>query len=182
MATIKEKFTTVVAPKLQSELQRKSLLQTPRILKVTINAGLSSKRDAKFIETLVDTLTKITGQQPVVTKARKSIAGFKIREDMPLGAMVTLRGRRMWDFLDKLVNVTFPRIRDFRGIEITAVDRDGNFNYGFREHIAFPEIESDAIEALHGLQVSITTTAENQEEGLMLFRELGFPFKKEDQK
>ena len=180
MSKLQEKFKTTIVPKLQKDLGRKNVLETPKILKVTVNTGLSSKRDPKFIETMVDTLTKITGQKPVVTKARLSVAGFKIREGQALGAMATLRGNRMWDFLDKLVNVTFPRIRDFRGIPLTAVDRDGNFNFGFKEHIAFPEIQADVIDSLHGLQVNITTTAVNREEGMALFKELGFPFKKEE--
>ncbi len=182
MTKLKEQYRTVIAPKLQEALGRKNVFETPKILKVTINTGLSNKRDPKFIETMVDTLTQISGQKPVVTKARLSIAGFKIREGQALGAMVTLRGNRMWHFLEKLVNITFPRIRDFRGIPTSAVDRDGNFNYGFKEHIAFPEIQADAIESIHGLQVSITTTAANHEEGLQLFRALGFPFKQEETK
>ena len=182
MKKLKEQYRDSVAPKLKDDLGRTNVFQTPKILKVTLNAGLSSKRDPKFIETMVDTLTQITGQKPVVTKARQSIAGFKIREGQALGTMVTLRGNRMWDFMEKLVHVTFPRIRDFRGIPRTAVGKDGNFNYGFKEHIAFPEIEADAIEALHGLQVNITTTAENREEGLALFTALGFPFIKEETK
>ena len=180
MSTLKEQYRTAIAPKLKVDLGRTNALETPKVLKVTVNTGLSSKRDPKFIETLVATLTTITGQKPVVTKARLSIAGFKIREGQALGVMVTMRGNRMWDFIEKLVNVTFPRVRDFRGIPTEAVDKDGNFNYGFKEHLAFPEIEADAIEAIHGLQVNIVTTARNQSEGLALFRALGFPFKKED--
>lgn len=180
MATLKEQFNTTMLPALKKEIGYENPMSAPRILKVTINTGLSAKRDAKFIEVLQETLKRITGQTPVVTKARKSIAGFKVRENMPVGAMVTLRGDRMWDFLTKLVNVSFPRIRDFRGIEEAAVDKYGNFNYGFREHIAFPEISGDEIENLHGLQVTITTSASNREEGLALFKALGFPFKKKE--
>ena len=180
MSTLKEQFSTTILPKLKEDLSRKNILEVPKITKVTINVGLSSKRDPKFIETMVDTLTRISGQKPVITKARKSVAGFKIREGQALGTMVTLRGSRMWDFVEKLVHVTFPRIRDFRGIETSTVDENGNFNYGFKEHIAFPEVDADAIESLHGLQVNISTTAQTREEGLALFKALGFPFKRED--
>lgn len=176
--SLKQQYTEQVVPMLTKELDLKNANQVPKITKVTINAGLSAKRDAKFIETITDTLTKISGQKPVVTKARLSIAGFKIREGMPVGAKVTLRGQRMWDFLEKLVNVTFPRVRDFRGIAEGIVDESGNINIGFKEHIAFPEVEADAIDALHGLQVTVTTTAEDREAGLKLFKALGFPFKK----
>ncbi len=180
MTIIKEKYQKEIIPKLKTDLKKDNVMQIPRISKVTINVGLSSKRDPKFIETMVDTLTKISGQKPVVTKARKAIAGFKIREGQPLGAMVTLHGERMWDFVDKLAHVTFPRIRDFRGIKRSTVDQAGNFSYGFKEHIAFPEVEADAIDQLHGLQVTITTTAEDRESGMALFTALGFPFKKEE--
>lgn len=176
--SLKQQYTEQIVPMLIKELDLKNANQVPKITKVTINSGLSAKRDAKFIETITDTLTKISGQQPVVTKARLSIAGFKVREGMPVGAMVTLRGQRMWDFLDKLVNVTFPRVRDFRGIAEGIVDESGNINIGFKEHIAFPEVEADAIDSLHGLQVTVTTTAEDRAAGLKLFKALGFPFKK----
>jgi len=179
MSLLKEQYQTKVAATLKEEFQSKNLMAVPKIQKVTINSGLSTKRDPKFIEVLVETLRRISGQQPVVTKARLSIAGFKIRAGMPVGAMVTLRGNRMWDFLDKLVHIVFPRIRDFRGIPESAVDESGNFNYGFKEHTAFPEIRADEIEQIHGLQVSIRTTAKTREEGLALFKALGFPFKKE---
>ncbi len=178
MSILKEKYQKEVVSALKTEFSLKNNLQVPKIVKVTLNSGLSAKRDPKFIEVIVDTLTKVSGQKPVLTKARKSESGFKIREGMIVGAMVTLRGARMWSFLDKLVNVSFPRVRDFRGIPQSAVDKDGNFNYGFRENLAFPEVDPDAIENLHGLQVSITTTASTQAEGLALFTGLGFPFKK----
>ncbi len=174
---IKEKYTKEAVPAIKEQFGLPTG-RIPKIVKVTINTGLSTKRDPKFIETMVDTLERISGQKPVVTKARKSIAGFKLREGMPTGASVTLRGPRMWSFLDKLVNVTFPRVRDFRGIEEKTVDRSGNLNVGFKEHIAFPEVEADAIESIHGLQVNVTTSTDNREEGLALFKLLGFPFKK----
>jgi large subunit ribosomal protein L5 len=175
---LQDKYKTTVMEILKKELGDRNVLALPRIEKVTLNVGLSAKKDAKFIEEIVRTLTVITGQQPVKTLARKSEAGFKIREGQVVGAMVTIRGARMWDFLDKLVNVTFPRVRDFRGIKKSSVDRTGNFHYGFREHLAFPEVSPDAIDTIHGLQVSITTTAADQKEGMLLMKALGFPFKK----
>ncbi|MBT3231070.1 50S ribosomal protein L5 [Candidatus Uhrbacteria bacterium] len=178
MNSLKEQYKSAVVPALKEQLGRKHVLQVPRIKKVTLNTGLSTKRDPKFMEVLLETLERISGQKPVQTKARLSEAGFKIREGMPIGAMVTLRGGRMWDFVEKLVNVSFPRIRDFRGIPESAVDTTGNFNYGFKEHTAFPEINANEVDQLHGLQVNITTTAETKEEGLALFKALGFPFKK----
>ena len=178
MSLLKKLYQEKIVKQLTQELKLRNANQVPRILKVTVNAGLNAKRDPKFIETIVETLGKITGQKPIITKARMSIAGFKVRAGMPVGAMVTLRGPRMWDFLDKLVHVAFPRIRDFRGIDESIVDTSGNLNVGFREHIAFPEVEADAIDSLHGLQITVTTTAQNREAGLMFFKALGFPFKK----
>jgi len=180
MTTLKEQFKTEVAPSLKEKLALGNLLQVPSPEKITINVGLSSKQDPKFIETIMETLRRISGQEPVKTLARKSESGFKIREGMVIGAKVTLRGPRLWNFMDKLVHVVFPRVRDFRGIEEKAIDRAGNFSYGFKEHIAFPEISADEIDTLHGLQVTITTTASTKEEGLALFKALGFPFKKKD--
>ena len=179
MTQLKEQFESKMVPALKDQLGVANVMSVPRIEKVTLNSGLSAKNDPKFIEVIVETLRRISGQQPVTTKARLSIAGFKIREGAVVGAMVTLRGARMWDFIEKLVHVVFPRVRDFRGIPETAVDANGNFNYGFKEHTAFPEIRADEIEKIHGLQVSIKTTAETHEEGLALFKALGFPFKKD---
>ncbi len=180
MNPLKEHYLKEIRPTLQKKFDRKNILSVARIEKVVINSGLNSKKDPKFIETIIETLQRISGQRPVTTKARKSIAGFKIREGAILGAMVTLRGNRMWDFIQKLVHVTFARIRDFRGIPESAVDSTGNFNYGFKEHTAFPEIDADEIERLHGLQVIIKTTASTHEEGLELFKMMGFPFKKNE--
>lgn len=182
MTKLKEKYQKELAPLLRKEFARANVHETPAIVKITVNAGLGKGKDAKFADVVVDTLTRITGQAPVRTKAKKSIAGFKVREGMVVGAMVTLRGARMWDFLEKLSRVAFARIRDFRGIPESAVDRQGNFNYGFTEHTAFPEVRPDEVESLHGLQVTITTTAENHKEGLTLFRGLGFPFVSEEAK
>jgi large subunit ribosomal protein L5 len=180
MSTLKEHYRTSVAPALIKETGRTNLLNIPRVTKVTLNVGLSAKKDPKFIDVIIDTMTRIAGQQPVRTKARMSIAGFKVRENMIVGAMVTLRGERMWSFVEKLVHVAFPRVRDFRGIPQSAVDATGNFHYGFREHTVFPEIGAKEIESIHGIQVSITTTAKTHEEGLALFRGLGFPFMHEE--
>jgi large subunit ribosomal protein L5 len=176
MQTLKEQFSTSVAPALRKEFALKNVHETPRILKVTLNAGFGKGKDAKFADVVLDTLKRITGQQPVKTKARKSIAGFKVREGMVVGVTVTLRGEKMWDFLEKLSRVAFARIRDFRGIPESSVDKDGNFNLGFTEHTAFPEIRPDEVETLHGLQVTITTTAKSRQEGLALLKGLGFPF------
>jgi large subunit ribosomal protein L5 len=176
MQTSKEKMKTVVAEVMKKDFGLKNPHEFPQIVKITLNAGLGKGKDSKFIDTLVETLSRITGQKPMMTKARKSIAGFKIREGMVVGASVTLRGERMWQFMDRLTNVAFARIRDFRGIKESAVDKDGNFNFGFTEHTAFPEVKPDEIESLHGLQVTITTTANNHEQGLAVFKGLGFPF------
>ncbi|MDA0208100.1 MAG: 50S ribosomal protein L5 [bacterium] len=178
--SLKTLYKDTAAKALQDSLGVKNVHAVPKIEKVTVNTRLSAKKDSKFIEILTDTLELISGQKPVITKARKSEAGFKIREGQVVGAMVTLRGERMWDFLDKLVNVTFPRIRDFRGIERSTVDRSGNFNFGFKEHLAFPEVSPDAVDQIHGLQVTVKTSAETKEEGMALFEALGFPFKKSD--
>lgn len=181
MSTLKQQYRTTIAPALIASTGRQNALDIPRVTKVTLNVGLSAKKDPKFIDVIVDTLTRIAGQQPVKTKASKSIAGFKVRENMIVGSSVTLRGERMWSFIEKLVHVAFPRVRDFRGIPETAVDATGNFHYGFREHTVFPEIGVKEIESIHGVQVSITTTARTHEEGLALFRGLGFPFKNADE-
>lgn len=178
MNKLKEKYKKKIAPSLKESLGMKNIMSVPVITKVTINSGLSSKRDSKFIEVILDTLSRISGQKAVETKARKSESGFKIREGMVIGAMTTLHDDRMWNFIEKLVNNVFPRVRDFRGISESTIDESGNFNYGFKEHIAFPEVDADAVDQLHGLQVNITTTATTHEEGLALFKELGFPFKK----
>ncbi len=176
MQTLKEQFTTIVQPALRKEFGFTNVHQIPTVLKVTLNAGFGKGKDAKFADVVVDTFRRITGQQPVKTKARMSIAGFKIREGMVVGVTVTLRGKKMWDFLEKLSRIAFARIRDFRGIPESSVDKDGNFNFGLTEHTAFPEILPDEVESLHGLQITITTTAKNHAEGVALMKGLGFPF------
>ena len=179
MHRLLEKIHKNVYPKLATAGKVSNTLALPRIEKITINVGLGkSLSDATFTDAVVKNLERITGQKPVLTKAKKSISNFKIREGMIVGAKVTLRGVRMYDFLDKLIHVALPRVRDFRGISEKNVDNGGNLSLGFREHIVFPEIRSDEVEKLHGLEVNITTTAKNREEGLAFFKELGVPFKK----
>ena len=175
----KQQFQKEIAPKLKEQLGLKNLHQVPSIRKVTVNVGLGSGlKDARFQEVVEHTLTAITGQKPVKTKARKSVSSFKIREGMPVGMKVTMRGTRMWQFIDKLAHIVFARVRDFRGVETSCVDSQGNFSYRFREQVAFPEISPEDSDLLHGLQVTITTSAKSQEEGRALFDALQFPFKK----
>ncbi len=179
-SVLQEKYKKEVIPALQEEFGFANVMEVPKINKVTLNVGLNAeKKDSRYQEVVEDTLRRITGQNPVQTKARKSIAGFKIREGAIVGMKVTIRGKRMWDFLDKLVKVTFPRVNDFRGIDPKVIDCGGNFSYGFKEHIAFPEMNPDEIEHLHGLEVVISTNADNKEEGLALFKGLGFLIKQE---
>jgi large subunit ribosomal protein L5 len=156
----------------------KSVMEVPRITKITLNMGLGEAvNDKKVIEHAVGDLTKVAGQKPVVTKARKAIAGFKIRQGYPIGAMVTLRGTRMFEFLDRFITVSLPRVRDFRGISGKAFDGRGNYNIGVKEQIIFPEIEYDKIDALRGLNISITTTAKTDEEAKALLAAFKFPFR-----
>lgn len=167
-----------VVPKLKEEFGYKNVMQAPKIMKVKVNVGYGKHvKDNAFIDNVEKTLEVITGQKPVHNKAKKSISNFKIREGMKVGASVTLRGERMYDFIDKLVNVTLPRVRDFRGISPKSFDRQGNYSLGLKENISFPEVNSEAIEKIHGLEIVITTTAKIKEEGLFLLKELGFPFK-----
>jgi large subunit ribosomal protein L5 len=155
-------------------------MQVPRIEKITVNMGVGeAKVNAKTLDSAVDELTLITGQRARVTRAKKSIAGFKIRAGMPIGAKVTLRGARMWEFLDRLVSIALPRIRDFRGLSLGSFDGRGNYSLGVREQIIFPEINYDDVDSVRGLDVTITTTADSDEEALALLRELGLPFRSE---
>jgi large subunit ribosomal protein L5 len=172
-------YSREIVPKLKQEFGYTNNLAVPRLVKVVLNVGLSqSSKDAKLQEVAVKTLTRIAGQKPVTTKARKSISNFKIRQGMVVGAMVTLRGKRMYDFIGKLVNITLPRVRDFRGLPTKSVDAKGNLSIGFHEHMVFPEIRSDELENIHGLEMAIVTTAATQKEGKRLFELLGFPFSK----
>ncbi|MBI3291100.1 50S ribosomal protein L5 [Candidatus Falkowbacteria bacterium] len=179
--SIKEKFQKVISPALKDKFGYKNNLAVPKIEKVIVNIGTGQGlKDAKFNEVAEATLQRITGQRPVKTTAKKSISNFKIRAGLVVGMMVTLRGKRMYDFLDKLINITLPRVRDFRGLDPKSVDPRGNLNLGFKEHIAFPEIKSDEVEKIHGLQVSVVTTAKTRAEGLELLSLLGFPFRKDN--
>lgn len=177
--SLQKTYINTIVPELKNEFDIKNINAVPAIKQITVNIGLGiGLKEAKYLETAENTLRRITGQQPVKTKARKSIANFKIRQGNIVGMKVTLRGPRMWDFLDKLINVTFARIRDFRGLSPKSFDDQGNYSVGFSEHIAFPEIRSDEIEVIHGLQINIETTAKNPEQAKSLLTHLGFPFKK----
>lgn len=174
---LKEVYKKQIVKALSKKLNLSNSLSAPAMQKVTINVGLNAaQKDENFKETVKNTLFKITGQLPVETKARKSIAGFKVREGMTVGAKVTLRGSRMYDFIEKLISITLPRVRDFRGISPKSVDRQGNMTIGFKEHLPFPEVNPDEVDRLHGLEVVITTSADTKEGGFELFKLLGFPF------
>lgn len=178
MSQIKEKYQKEVAPKLQEQFNFKNPYQIPRVEKIVLNMGLGEAiQNMKILDTAVEELKAIAGQKPVITRAKKSIAAFKLREGMPIGCMVTLRRQHMWDFLNKLVNIALPRVRDFRGISGKAFDGNGNYSLGIKEHIIFPEIDYDKIDKIKGLNVSIVTSARNDEEGKSLLKLLGMPFK-----
>ena len=167
-----------VAPELVKKFDYKSPMEVPRITKITLNMGVGEAvADKKILDNAVGDLTKIAGQKPVVTKARKAIAGFKIREQLPIGCMVTLRGAQMYEFLDRFITVALPRVRDFRGVSGRSFDGRGNYNIGVKEQIIFPEVEYDKVDALRGLNVSITTTAKSDEEAKALLAGFRFPFK-----
>jgi len=173
-----EIYRDQVAPSLMAKFGYKSKMEVPRLTKITLNMGLGEAvSDKKVIEAAVADLTKIAGQKPVVTKARKAIAGFKIREGYPIGCMVTLRGARMFEFLDRFVTVALPRVRDFRGISGKSFDGRGNYNIGVKEQIIFPEIEYDKVDAVRGLNISVTTTAKTDAEAKALLAGFKFPFK-----
>ncbi len=175
---LQEHYKNTVVANLMQQFGYKSVMEVPRITKITLNMGLGEAvSDKKVIEHAVGDLTKVAGQKPVVTKARKAIAGFKIRQGYPIGAMVTLRGTRMYEFLDRFITVSLPRVRDFRGISGKAFDGRGNYNIGVKEQIIFPEIEYDKIDALRGLNISITTTAKTDEEAKALLAAFKFPFR-----
>lgn len=178
MARLQEYYKQAVAPELREKFAYKSIMEVPRITKITLNMGVGEAvGDKKVLDHAVGDMTKIAGQKPVVTKARKAIAGFKIREGYPIGCMLTLRGNRMYEFLDRLVTIAMPRIRDFRGISGKGFDGRGNYNVGVKEQIIFPEIEYDKIDALRGMNISITTSAKNDEEAKALLAAFKFPFK-----
>jgi large subunit ribosomal protein L5 len=178
MARLHDYYKDTVVAQLRDKFGYKSIMEVPRITKITLNMGVGEAvGDKKILENAVGDMTKIAGQKPVVTKARKAIAGFKIREGYPIGCMVTLRGTRMYEFLDRLVTVAMPRIRDFRGIGGKGFDGRGNYNVGVKEQIIFPEIEYDKIDALRGMNISITTTAKSDAEAKALLVAFKFPFK-----
>jgi len=177
---LKERYTKEVVPALQKSLNLDNIMQVPRIQKVVVNVGVGEALDnSKALDAAVGDITQVTGQKPVVTKARKSIANFKLREGRQIGVRVTLRGERMWSFLDRLMNIALPRVRDFRGISPNAFDGRGNYTLGLREQLVFPEIEYDKIDKLRGMEISIVTTARTDDEGQQLLEMLGMPFKKE---
>jgi len=179
MKTLYEQYTQEIAPKLKAELGKKNMMEVPKLAKVTLNVGLGKHlSDNAFIESVTSSMTRLSGQKPAPTKAKKSIANFKIREGMVIGMKVTLRGKRMYDFLNTLVHITLPRVRDFRGISEKSVDKKGNLTIGIKENIAFPEIKADEVEKMHGLEVTISSTAESKKEGLALYKAIGIPFKK----
>ncbi|MBC7824244.1 MAG: 50S ribosomal protein L5 [Candidatus Parcubacteria bacterium] len=171
-------YQETIVPKLTEQFSYTNLHQVPKVAKITINRGLGeASQNAKALEASINEIATITGQKPVVTRAKKAIAGFKIREGMPVGVMVTLRGDRMFTFLDRLINLSLPRIRDFRGISPKSFDGRGNYTLGLREQLIFPEIEYDSIDQIRGMDISIITTANSDEEGRALLKELGMPFR-----
>jgi len=178
MVTLKEKYISELVPKLKEELGLANVMEVPRITKITLNMGVGEALgDKKVLESAVADMAKISGQKPVVTKARRSIAGFKVREGWPIGCKVTLRADQMYEFLDRLVSIAIPRIRDFRGISPKSFDGRGNFAMGITEQIIFPEIDYDQVDALRGMDITITTTAKTDDEGRALLRAFNFPLK-----
>jgi len=181
MARLKKRYLEEILPKLYKENKYPCTMAVPRLEKVVVNIGVGDAIvNAKTLDAAVEELRSITGQQPVITRARKSISNFKLRQGMPIGCRVTLRRERMYEFLDRLMNVAIPRIRDFRGISTRSFDGRGNFNLGIREQLIFPEIDYDKIDKVRGMSIAITTTAKTDAECLQLLRELGMPFRKEE--
>ena len=179
MSRLKEKFVKEVTPALMSKFNYKSVMQVPQLDKIVINMGVGDAvANAKALDNAVEELATITGQKPVVTRAKKSIAGFRLREGMPIGAKVTLRGERMYEFLDKLVSVSLPRVRDFRGISKKAFDGRGNYTLGIKEQLIFPEIDYDKVSKVRGMDIVIVTTAKTDEESRELLTQFGMPFQK----
>ncbi len=175
---LKARYRAEIIPALQTEFDIKNIMQVPGLTKIVVNMGVGeAARDSKLIEGAIKDLTAITGQKPSVTKARKSIAQFKLREGMPIGAHVTLRGDRMWEFLDRLLSLALPRIRDFRGLSSAQFDGRGNYTFGLTEQVMFHEIDQDKIDRSRGMDITVVTTANNDDEGRALLKQLGFPFK-----
>jgi large subunit ribosomal protein L5 len=180
MPRLKQRFREEIVPRLQQELGYRNPMQVPRLEKIVVNMGVGeAAREAKVLDGAVEDLATITGQRPMVTRARKSIASFKLRAGMSIGAKVTLRGDRMWEFLDRLLATALPRIRDFRGLDPRAFDGNGNFTLGLTEQLVFPEVDYDKIQAVRGMDVTVVTTAASDEEGRALLRALGFPLREE---
>ena len=178
LVRLKGRYRSEIAPALQAQFGYKNVMQIPTRTKVVVNMGVGeAARDSKLIEGAIRDLTTITGQKPQVTKSRKSIAQFKLRENMPIGAHVTLRGDRMWEFTDRLLSISLPRIRDFRGLSPKQFDGAGNYTFGLTEQVVFPEIEQDKIDRPRGMDITFVTTAKNDDEGRALLKALGFPFK-----
>ena len=179
MARLKDKYMNEAAPALMKKFEYKSVMQIPKFDKIVVNIGCGeAKENAKALDAVVTDLTTITGQKPVITRARKSVANFKLREGMPIGAKVTLRGERMWEFMDRLFNVALPRVRDFRGINANAFDGRGNYALGLKEQLIFPEIEYDKIDKIRGMDIIFVTTANTDEEARELLTLMGAPFEK----
>jgi len=175
---LKAKYKSEIAPALKTQFGLKNVMQIPNLTKIVVNMGVGdAARDSKLIEGAIRDLATITGQKPQVTKSRKSIAQFKLRENQPIGAHVTMRGDRMWEFADRLLSISLPRIRDFRGLSPKQFDGKGNYTFGLTEQVVFPEIEQDKIDRPRGMDITIVTTAKNDEEGRALLKMLGFPFK-----
>lgn len=174
---LKEKFFKEIAPKLKKEMELKNILAVPKVEKIVINTGIGRTLDnPKLLEGIISDLTLICGQKPIITPARKAISGFKIKKGDAVGLKVTLRGNRMYDFLEKLINITMPRIRDFRGVKVESLDKNGNLNFGVKEHTIFPEMKGEKIQTPFGLQVTIVTTAKNPKQAQKLFESLGMIF------
>lgn len=177
---LKTRFKKDLAPQLKETLKVKNVMAVPRVKKVTISVGIGSyiKAQKRDPEHVIKSITAISGQKPIITKAKKAISNFKSKQGDLVGVVATLRGARMYDFLNKLINIVFPRVRDFRGISVKSFDQQGNLSVGFREHTVFPEISPDEVMNLHGVQITIATSAKNNEEGYELLKAMGFPFKK----
>lgn len=181
MSRLKEIYRNELLPKLKQELQLKNVMEVPRIEKVVVNMGLGEAiQNVKILESAVEEMSRITGQKAVITRAKKSIAQFKLREDMPIGVMVTLRRDRAYEFLDRLINVALPRVRDFKGVSAKAFDGRGNYTLGIREQLIFPEIDIEKIDKIKGMNVTIVTSARTDEEGRALLAEMGMPFRKQN--
>ena len=175
---LKEKYAKQVIPVMQEKFNYKNMMQVPKLEKICINQGVGAAvADKKLVDQALEELTLIAGQRAVATKSKKAISNFKLRENLPIGTRVTLRGERMYEFLDRLISVSLPRVRDFQGISSKSFDKKGNYSLGLEEQLMFPEIEYDKIDQIRGMDISIVTTAQNQEEGLSLLKEFGLPFK-----